>query len=854
MNNPIVFTTEGQVQAKDGTYLERDADAELLQLCQQGEFAYVLTSRQMGKSSLMYQTAYRLRQEGVRTAIIDLQKIGSDTATIENWYQGFLTELGRKLKLRILVQDWWQEYGHLSASQRMVLFFETVVLEKISAPVVVFVDEIDTTIKLDFTDDFFIAIRSCYTERAENVAFRRLSFVLVGVATPSDLISAPSRTSFNIGYPINLTDFTFQEALPFAAGLRLPEKQGQELLQWVLRWTGGHPYLTQRVCLEIVKQDRSNWIEKNVKKLVAQLFFGDQKDQDGHLKFVRDRLIRADDGTTTKVVEVLKTYQRIWQHREAVYDEEQSEVKAQLKLSGAVKRIGKLLKVRNAIYRKVFDQHWVEQQLAKLRPYAEGITAWLASGCQDESRLLRGQALTDAQSWATGKHLSNEDYQFLNASQQAEKQAIDLEKRLAQEQVVLLENAKLQLLEDVKKINIDQIRHSSRKQWLRNICVSIGAVLTAFTVSQLNILTHQENLIQNILYKIRGEIPWDERIVIVGIDDATLDDLGGFPISRKHYADLLDDLLAVQPAVVAFDLLLVDPSPHDEALGEAILFSGNVVLPVVTRNTGKVVKLSETLVDAANGGFIFGYGGAIFDSDGLIRQLPTWEPNADSFGLSVVKTYLRSIESLLHPDPTFRPPERVSFPRRGESVKINWPRAFSDLEFISLTELLNSPSSDHLLNSLQNKIILVGYTATGIGSTVRTPFSLDIGEHGIIYHAAIVNSILNQNWLRPLSTKVLWSLILLIELLLVALLSKFNRPSAIIFTTFILSMSWIIASVLCFIYGYILLPVISPMLAFWILSLIQIGQKIFQNSLLQQTNERVLLLVDKYVDTESESS
>jgi signal transduction histidine kinase len=65
----------------------------------------------------------------------------------------------------------------------------------------------------------------------------------------------------------------------------------------------------------------------------------------------------------------------------------------------------------------VFNQSWVDEALADLRPYAEAITAWLLSSCKDESRLLRAQALQDAQEWAIGKQLSNEDNQFLTASQ-----------------------------------------------------------------------------------------------------------------------------------------------------------------------------------------------------------------------------------------------------------------------------------------------------------------------------------------------------------------------------------------------------------------------------------------------------
>jgi len=92
----------------------------------------------------------------------------------------------------------------------------------------------------------------------------------------------------------------------------------------------------------------------------------------------------------------------------------------ELRLSGlVVKRAGKLT-VSNRIYAAIFNQNWVEKALGDLRPYAESLTAWIATNCQDESRLLRGQALEDAQQWAANKSLSTQDYQFLGASQEAE--------------------------------------------------------------------------------------------------------------------------------------------------------------------------------------------------------------------------------------------------------------------------------------------------------------------------------------------------------------------------------------------------------------------------------------------------
>ncbi|MCC5636036.1 AAA-like domain-containing protein [Nostoc sp. CHAB 5844] len=360
MAEPTIYTVGGTVQANaQGLYIPRQADQELLELCRNAEFAYILTPRQLGKSSLMIRTAEQLIAEGVQCVIIDISGNLGVNLTAEEWYKGLLTIIADQLLLTTNLEQWWQTHNHLGVTQRLTKFFTEVLLTEINDCVVIFIDEIDTTLSLDFTDDFYATIRYFHVARATNPEFRRLSFVLIGVATPSDLIQDPKRTPFNIGQRVDLTDFTFEEAQPLATGLGLPIKTGQQVLQWVLKWTGGHPYLSQRLCRILADRNQENWSEVEVDRIVSSTFFGTASEQDNNLQFVRDMLtIRAPD-----INSVLTVYQQIWRSRHLVVDEEQSLVKSHLKLSGVVKREGKILKIRNDIYREVFNNAWINSHL-----------------------------------------------------------------------------------------------------------------------------------------------------------------------------------------------------------------------------------------------------------------------------------------------------------------------------------------------------------------------------------------------------------------------------------------------------------------------------------------------------------
>ena len=410
MTDTSIYTVCGPVQTNSqGIYIPRIADKELLALCREGKFAYIFTPRQMGKSSLMVHTALQLRTEGIQSVMIDLTGIGKQVTIAEQWDLILLIQIEAQLLLDTDVHQWWLAHAHLSLTSRLTEFFQQVLLVEVTTPVVIFIDEIDTTLSLDFTDGFYAAIRYLYVSRAFFSEFERLSFVLFGVVTPGNLIRDSKRTSFNVGQRVDLTDFTFIEAKPLVEGLGLPTLKAQQVLQWVLSWTAGHPYLSQRLFRIISQQPHKNCSKADIDRIVSSTFFSAMSEQDNNLQFVRDMLIKR----TPDRAAVLTIYREIRRGKCSVPDEEQSIIKSYLKLSGVVKRENGLLKVRNPIYQQVFDLRWINQHLPlNLRdfwepykpalPYAAGslifsvIMAGLAIYANTE-RLSAEKALKEAE-------------------------------------------------------------------------------------------------------------------------------------------------------------------------------------------------------------------------------------------------------------------------------------------------------------------------------------------------------------------------------------------------------------------------------------------------------------------------
>lgn len=348
------YVTGGTLRRDAPSYVARRADEELYGGLSEGRFCYVLTSRQMGKSSLMVRVAARLRESGAAVAVLDLTAIGQNL-TPEQWYDGLLGRVGQQLDLEDELEDFWLDNERLGPLQRWTRAVREVVLEKVKQPVVLFVDEIDAVRSLPFsTDEFFAALREFHNRRTEDPTLRRLTLCLLGVATPSDLIRDARTTPFNVGQRIELTDFGEEEARPLAAGLGRDEKLGATLLRRVLYWTGGHPYLTQRLC-QAVAEDRSVNSASDVDRLCEELFLSNRaRERDDNLLFVRERVLRGE----TDRVALLDLYARVRDGRRAPDDETDPLVNA-LRLSGIARAERGFLRVRNRIYEHVFDRNWI---------------------------------------------------------------------------------------------------------------------------------------------------------------------------------------------------------------------------------------------------------------------------------------------------------------------------------------------------------------------------------------------------------------------------------------------------------------------------------------------------------------
>lgn len=372
------FIVGGPVQPDRACYIERAADEQLLKAVREQRFCYLLAPRASGKSSLMARAIRQLRAETYLAAVVDLAQIGArgESAEPGRWYYSIAYRIVRELRLKVELQAWWQEKSALMSEQRLAEFFWEIVLTHTTSQVVIFIDEIERVEEVPFSQELFAAIRSCYTNRGTESDYARLNFVVLGTAEPGDLCPDSSASPFTLGLPLELTDFTLDEAYALAPGFEGEGEQSRALIERIYGWTEGHPYLTQKVARGVARRGgRLDAVERTVRE---QYLAPSTQQDEPLLAHIRSVLMARTQRARQALALLAKIARGV-----PVRAERGSHAEELLVLSGVVRRddAGGLL-MRNRILAAVFDTRWVHSvqpfEWRRLTRFAAIVAAILA--------------------------------------------------------------------------------------------------------------------------------------------------------------------------------------------------------------------------------------------------------------------------------------------------------------------------------------------------------------------------------------------------------------------------------------------------------------------------------------------
>lgn len=366
---PHPYQVGGSLKSAATTYIARQADQQLFEALITGEFCFVLNAHQTGKSSLRWRAMEQLQKRNVACVGIDLTLLGTRQLTAEQWYGAIAAELVKGFCLPISISQWWRTHQHLSPVSRLTSLIDSVLLVHIQQPIVIFLDEIESILGLDFpADDLFAAISNYYQHRLLFPAYRRLNFVLMGTASPHALFSDHLEL-MTTGKAVPLPSFTSLQAKRLADSLRGWCQNPEAVIQRIIYWTNGQPFLTQKLCrlvVEAVQQQASvkfsasdRWIDDLVHRRIIDNW--EPQDTPEHLRTIRDRLLYTPKFSS----DLLALYRCILladKLSQRPVREDGSALQEALLLTGLVSEQKGALRVHNKIYREVFNLDWCNSQ------------------------------------------------------------------------------------------------------------------------------------------------------------------------------------------------------------------------------------------------------------------------------------------------------------------------------------------------------------------------------------------------------------------------------------------------------------------------------------------------------------
>lgn len=446
MAQTMVFQDGGKLRS-NALYVVRRADEELYRALLDGEYCSILDPRQVGKSSLMERVSQRLEQAGARCGYIDMQSFASAEITFEKLINGLVFTVARSLKIKIDVLEFLTKYENLPPNKVLEQFFRAVVFRETESQIVLFIDEVDIVKSFNnptgerqsvsaVGDDFFLTFRSFHESRTR-APFNRLSVCFAGVAFPSDLVSRPELSPFNVGKRISLSDFSIKEMQGFRQGLTHLNINLDELISEVYYWTSGHPYMSQRLFLDLAKYDfKDKSVKVAVQERVNQLFFRPNISPDANLAYAVKRLTSPYESEAAKNrrPQILETFSRIKraEGKKILIEKNLTDTDTpsydESRLFGLTSFIsqpdGNYLAVRNRIYDNFFSDEWVANAIGEQRDFRPFFEKWIREGKSDDY-LLRGAVLAAAVKWASGREdVTVEEREFLDKSQEYDRQQL----------------------------------------------------------------------------------------------------------------------------------------------------------------------------------------------------------------------------------------------------------------------------------------------------------------------------------------------------------------------------------------------------------------------------------------------
>lgn len=248
-------------------------------------------------------------------------------------------------------------------------------------------------------------------------------------------------------------------------------------------------------------------------------------------------------------------------------------------------------------------------------------------------------------------------------------------------------------------------------EWL---IVSFIALSSVWALTYVPLINSADNVMYDNMLGLRKRLPSDD-IVIVAIDERSLQSLGVWPWPRDLHAALLRQLAGAKPRAIGYDVMFVEPSVSDGNVAAAVKQGASMVLPMsflIPGNNGAPFD-PELPVKDLRAVTTLGHAAIVGDEDGIVRRIGLEAGGGKQVWPHISEALYRAIEH--HPSPSYEWAHRNALPAdqfsMGASILIPFVGPRGSYRTVSFDSVLRGEVPPEIF---ANKIVLVGSTAAGL--------------------------------------------------------------------------------------------------------------------------------------------
>jgi signal transduction histidine kinase len=352
-----------------------------------------------------------------------------------------------------------------------------------------------------------------------------------------------------------------------------------------------------------------------------------------------------------------------------------------------------------------------------------------------------------------------------------------------------------------------------RRNWKTTVGLAIVLFCTVALLTLVPVVREGQIRLSDTLFRFAPAPVARSRVVLVTIDEQSLQQYGRWPWSRTLLAQLVDNLTRAGASAIGLDILLSEPqSPEaDHALQTALHTQKRSVIVDKIGSLPEGPHWIEPLPQFAENVAAVGHTHAVLDADGICRRFQPLELSLDgerfAFAIELAKQIAPQTAASFLSTNKLAPADRAAPVAIARPGLLRIPFRHDGFDTIPAAEILTSTS----LSRVAGRPVLVGFGPTDIGDRVATPLATEVPVPGVEIHAQILDGILTGRAVREMPFWVSTPLLLFSCLFTVQVFRRWHGLAAVI-VLLVMAAAMYAVGLFAFIYTAYILPLGAMML------------------------------------------